>query len=469
MLIFSVGFLFAPTFAAKAETFPNYIISDKEMTDSSAMNLLQLQNFLMRKGVLAGYIAPDTDGIVKTAAEIIWRVSRDFSISPKFLLALIQREQSLIEDPSPTLKQYDWATGFGVCDACSKDAPDVVVWKGFAKQVESAAKQIRNRYLSDIETKGTTVSGIGPGVTKQIDGTPVTPINKATAILFTYTPHLHGNQNFFTIWKRWFSIQHPDNTLVQVKGSKDIWLLLGGERRKFASKAIFRSRFSESDVIPISQTDLEFYPEAAEIKHPNYSLVRSGDGAIYLLDGDKKRHIVSNEVFRKLGYNPEEVEDALYTELAVYGDGAEISVESSYPLGALLQDKKTGGVYWAQDGIKHPIWGRDILNERFLKKAIKLANQDELSALVTGEPVLFSDGALVGVKGQPEVFVIEHGKRRLIPSEEVFNKFGWNWKNIIWSDQKIVYMHALGEDVQVTDGTVETAASVNTSVNEKSL
>ena len=36
--------------------------------------------------------------------------------------------------------------------------------------------------------RGATQTGWGPGITKMVDGRPVTPVNKATAILYTYTP-----------------------------------------------------------------------------------------------------------------------------------------------------------------------------------------------------------------------------------------------------------------------------------------
>jgi len=436
----------------------NNLVSDRDMTDANAMTLGQIQDFLMKKGTLASFFAADTDGVVRTASEIIWRVSKTYSISPKFLMALIQREQSLIEDPSPALKQYDWATGFGVCDSCAKDDPDVVVWKGFGKQVESAARQIRNRYLPDIDTKGVTVSGIGPGVGKTIDGTTVVPANKATAVLYTYTPHLHGNLNFANIWKRWFSLSYPDGTLVQADGSKDVWLISNGEKRKFASKAVFHSRFNDYEVLSVNQTDLDSYSEGAPIKFANYSIVSAPDGSNYLLDGDAKRHIASPDVFRKLGFNPEELEDATVDELAAYADGPEITVASSFPTGALLQDKKTGGVYWAQDGIKYPIWSKDVLNERFPKKTITGASAEQLVSLPTGDPVKFSDGTLVGAKGQAGVYVIEHGLRRPIPNEDIFNRIGWKWNNIIWTTEKVLALHPEGSPLDLGSATVESAS-----------
>jgi hypothetical protein len=446
-----------PLSPAAAASPPDFLLADRDLTDASAMDLAEIQNFLAHKGTLANYFGPDTDGTVRTAAEMIWRVAELYTISPKFLMALIQREQSLIEDPSPQPKQYDWATGFGVCDSCSKDDPNVLVWKGFGKQVESAAKQIRDHYLPDLDAKGTTVSGIGPGVARVIDGVTVVPANRATAVLYTYTPHLNGNLNFANIWKRWFSLAYPDGTLAKVQGIKDVWLLAGGVKRRFATVGAFRSRFQDSDVVTVDAQDLDNYAAGQPIKYPNYSLLQGPDGNTYLLDGDAKRRIASAEVFRKLGFNPEEVVTAAADDLGAYNDGPEITLQSQYPTGSLLQDRKTGGVYWAQDGVKYPIIAREIMDERFPKKPIQPASKEQLASLPSGEPVRFSDGALIAAKGSPTVYVIEHGERRQIRSEAVFKRYGWKWSSVIRTSPAVAEIHPLGEPLDLDQPTVQLA------------
>jgi hypothetical protein len=449
--------LFSP-FSVAAAGIPNTLLSDHDLVDSAAMNLTQLQTFLMQKGSsLAYYYAPDVDGVTKTAAEIISRAATTYTLSPKFLLALLQREQSLVEAKRPSQGQYDWATGFAVCDSCAKDDPDVLPWKGFAKQVEGAARQIRNRYLPDLETKGTTVSGIGPGITKEIDGTPVTFANKATAVLYTYTPHLHGNINFVNIWQRWFSRRYPDGSLVQVSGSKEIWRILDGEKRKFASKTVFLSLFNEKEILPISQADLDAYSEGLGMQFSNYSLLQTPSGDIYLLDGDSKRKIASMEVFRKLGFNPDEIEEATDEDLAIYQEGPTLSLENAYPRGALVQDKKTGGVYWVQDGTRYPIWSKEILNARFPKKPMTQASTEQLATYPSGAPVPFRDGQLIGTTGKPTVYVVEHGMRRPIKDEVTFHHFGWQMKNILWTDEKAINLHPLGDVLE--DASAETTLS----------
>ena len=181
----------APLFPTRAQTLvvnPHYLVSDSEMLDVYSMSLVDIERFLIR-GALDEYSGSDVNGAQRSAAEIIFNAAQEFDLSPRFLLVLLQREQSLVEDDSLTQDQLDWAMGYAVCDDCSKDDPRIAKFMGFGNQVYYAAQRIRKSYLEDLESRGYTETGMGPGIEKTIDGTLVTPVNNATAALYTYTDH----------------------------------------------------------------------------------------------------------------------------------------------------------------------------------------------------------------------------------------------------------------------------------------
>lgn len=149
---------------------PNAILDDRDIFDLGTMDLTALRSFLNQRGALGRMKIADIDGVEKEPAEIIWRVATSYKVNPKYLLALLQKEQSLVEDTSPTQRQLDWAMGFGVCDSCSKEDPRIQAYKGFANQIEYAAKQHRERYLFQLLGKGTTISGYAPGKLAVVDG-----------------------------------------------------------------------------------------------------------------------------------------------------------------------------------------------------------------------------------------------------------------------------------------------------------
>ncbi len=458
---------------AKAAVFnPNSIITDGELLDYTSMSLDEIEAFLDGSG---GYISThkftDAFGQTKTAAEIIYNAAtnnfeceniedyRSWSIAqkekycepvrinPKLLLVLLQKEQSLIDEESPSQKQLDWATGYGICDNCSMDDPSLQRFKGFGKQVNSAALQFYD-YVNSPENYG-----FKAGNTYLISNTGkpsmyVTPANSATAGLYNYTPHVYnGNFNFFKLWMRYFTFNYPNGTLMQVKGESGVWLIQDGKRRAFLSKGALTSRFDANKIVPVSKSDLEKYSIGDPIKYPQYSILRSPRGTVYLLVDDKRRGFTSQEALRKTGINPEEIVDAEWDDLNTYAEGLPITATSSYPTGALLQDKVSGGVFYVSDGTKAPLWDAILLKTKFKFKSITKETPEKLASYKTVEPAIFGDGELIKNKDSAAVYIIDNGKKRLITSGELFVQLGYKWNNVIPVPKKILDLYPDGENL----------------------
>jgi hypothetical protein len=440
----ALALVFSPFFALASASFnQNYILSDEDLLDADSMTLGEIQTFL-ENGTLATYRTIDIDNATRTAAEIIYRAARHNGVSARVILVMLQKEQSLVLDGAPSQDQLDWAMGYAVCDDCSHEDPDIQRFRGFAKQVNSATLQLTDGYMADLTSLGKTVMGFAPGESSMIDDTVVIPANNATAALYTYTPHVEGNQLFTALWQLWFGLDYPSGSLLQHNVDGGVWLIQYGERRPITSRAAFLSRFQESSLIPVSSSVLEAYPIGRPITLPNYSLVRDEAGRIDLLVDDARRHIVSMEAFRAIGFHEEDVIEVKNEDLTPYKHGEPITVDTVYPQGALLQDVGTGGVYYVENGIKKPIISREILAARFASRSIIASTREELETFETGDRVLFPDGTLIGVRGEPTISIVSEGQRRPIASASVFEEFGWKWGQVLWTDAKSVELHPLG-------------------------
>jgi len=485
---FIVAILMASVFLvytnkARADNFnfdPNFIISDAEVLDSSAMNLDDIQSFLTEKGgYLATYSTFNFEGKFKTAAQIIYDAAANntnydcdgvlglsdspttqemaqkclkVKINPKFLLVLVQKEQSLVDDPSPKESQLDWATGYGCPDSggCSER------WKGFGKQINSAALQFFSYMVHpeyyQYKANGTYVLSNPYSASGTTGNMSVTPLNQATAALYNYTPHVYnGNYNFYKTWQRWFTRLYPDGTLLQSNASTTVWLIQDSKKRPFVSMGALLSRYDLKKIIMVNDSDLQSYSQGAPIKFPQYSLVRSPKGTIYLLVDDTKHGIASKEVFRRIGFNSIEVVKGSWEDLNAYKEGVAITATTTYPVGALLQDKKTGGVYWVIDNKKAPIQDKVFLTTKFRNKQIKVVTSKELNKYATATPVLFGDGELLTAPGSPGVFIIDGGKKRPFASAEIFEALGYDWGNIISVPMKILDMYPFGDPIMIVN------------------
>ncbi|MEN9557648.1 MAG: conserved secreted protein [Candidatus Parcubacteria bacterium] len=409
---------------------PSLVLADSDVYELGPMSYPRLVAFMRSKGALADIMLPDIDGLTKPASEIVWRVANTYRMNPQFLLMLLQKEQSLVEDPAPTERQLDWATGFGVCDDCSKDDPSISDFKGFANQLEYAAKQMRDRYYMRVLTIGHTGTGLAPGRTTLIDGITVVPANIATAALYSYTPHIHGNQNAWKIWNRWFTRHFPNGTAVRGTDER-VWWIRNGEKRPFASTTVASTMIDLEKIVDVGDAELSAYAEGQPINFPNYALLKEPDGRIWLIVDDERRHITDMASFRAFGFNMDEVEEVTPEEIQPYTVGEPITTLSQYPQGQLLEEQATGQVWYAENGTRHLISDAAILGLYFKARKPKKVESSILGSLKAGEPYGLRDGELVKSPISPAVFVIEHGQRRSIPDGDTFEGLGWKWKNIV--------------------------------------
>jgi len=419
---------------------PNYIISDVEILDYNSMNFEAIKEFLNNKqGYIANGAFEDSGGKKMSAAEIIYDRTVTNQVNPKFIIVLLQKEQSLIEDKNPSQTQLDWAAGYG----CPDNAGCNPRWQGFWKQINSASLQFRD-YMDNPQLytykAGYTYTFTNPYSDEK--NTLVTPANRATAALYNYTPHVYnGNYNFYKIWQRYFSRDYIDGSLLQAEGEVGVWLLQNGKKRPFLTKGALTSRFDINKIIIVNKSDLDKYEKGASIKFPQYSLVQSPNGSIYLLVDNKRRVFSDNEAFRRIGFNPNEVISASWEDINSYQEGLPINASSTYPTGALLQDKTTGGVYWVFEGKKAPLWDPIFLKTKFKNKKIIPATQEELLDYNTADPVVFDDGELLKSSTSPAVFIIANSTKRPITSGKLFEELGYQWQNIITVSPKILNIY----------------------------
>ncbi|MDQ7814862.1 MAG: hypothetical protein RDU25_03620 [Patescibacteria group bacterium] len=424
---------------------PNRILEDEDIFDANGMSYERMVSFLRSKGALADYITIDIDGVPKTAAEIIWRVSQTYKMNPKYLLVLLQKEQSLVEDPSPSQRQMDWAAGYGVCDSCSKNDPSIQDFKGFASQLEWAAKQHREKYLFQILMKGRTIAGKAPGQAIPIDGMIVTPVNNATVMLYSYTPHIHGNLNLWRIWHRWFSLTFPDGSVVRGKPSGTTYLIRLGQKRPFASPVVMASMVDENKIIETSDTELAAYADGSLIQFPKYALLKDPQNRIWLLSDTGLRHIASMEIFNKFGFNLDEVIEVEEEDIIDYPVAKAIDENTQFPQGVLLQDKVSKKVWYVDDEGKHLIAHPTILALYFKNWKPKQVTTKTLDTYATAPDYTFHNAELVKGEKSTAVYVMDGGALRAIPSAEIFESMGWKWKNIVTVPDKLISSYPIGD------------------------
>lgn len=179
-------------------------------------------------------------GSQESSGAVIAKVSQACGISPRVLLVMLEKEQSLITDTWPTIRQFNYAMGYACPDSGPNNSANCDPSQtGFPQQVYRAAWQLK------VYKAHPTSYNYRPYATNTIQWHPnagcgtsrVYIENNATAALYIYTPYRpnqaalnagwgtgdscssYGNRNFYQFYKSWFG--SPNSAFPDVPpGSK---------------------------------------------------------------------------------------------------------------------------------------------------------------------------------------------------------------------------------------------------------
>src|SRR3989338_6514540 len=439
----------APAFVNAAVFNKNFIISDFDQFDKHALSQMAIQTFLEKKGSMLATITDTFSDGIKKVSEIIWLVSQETNISPKFLLAKLQNEQVLIEKASATQNALDWAMGYSCFGGRCNEK-----YRGIANQIDAGATTFR--IYSDQPNRFGFKIGV-PSITS--DGYQVTPQNQATANLYIYTPYhgsdsgIGGNYSFWKVWNRYFGgNKYPDGAvLIDPEGT--LWKIQNGERRKYISKTTYLQTNGIEDAIQVSADIIASYPESSPIKFSNYSVVKDTvSGKIYLLVDEVKRHIVSPEALRKVGFNPEEIETVLPEDITPYREGFPIDETAVDPTGVVVKNSATGELFFMQNGFKYPIIDEAILLLNYPNKIPKNISSTEIQNAYPGDPLRLKNGILIK-DINTTIYIISDGKKFRIASDYTFQTMfpQVNKDTITVVSQKVLNIHPNGETIEIAE------------------
>jgi hypothetical protein len=200
--------------AAAATYNPEIIISNDNMRNANAMSEKQIQALLeTQTGPLKSLVTSDYAGVNRKASTIIWQACQAWNISPKVMLTMLQKEQSLLTRTTLKTNTLSRAIGAGCPNATTNRYP------GFGRQMWNGA-----RLLDSYGESSTVVPKYYPDIVRtDIYRKPNVTLhmkNIATYKLFCYNPSIGasapygdlsaqassctGNANFWLIYRRYF-------------------------------------------------------------------------------------------------------------------------------------------------------------------------------------------------------------------------------------------------------------------------
>lgn len=88
------------------------IIPDSELVNGPLSTLLDVGAFVQKQGGYLAFFTQEVDGETMTGAQIVERVSKDYSVNPRLLLAVLEYRSQWVTNPNPAASTYDYPIGF---------------------------------------------------------------------------------------------------------------------------------------------------------------------------------------------------------------------------------------------------------------------------------------------------------------------------------------------------------------------
>jgi hypothetical protein len=419
-----IFFIYADTKPARAAATynPEHIVSDQLFYKGDGLSATQIRAFLESKG--SGLVHITDNG--KTIERIFSEAAISNNINPKVLLIKAQQESGVVFDPTIEDWQRERLMGFRV----SSDE-----YKGVERQIHGAAYA-----FAQYKAEGWRYNYQKGKTRTTADGVVVTPQTWATAGLYNYTPyagaHFGAPESFtpikgnFFVWKRWIDyfgenpsdggaikqgvINYPDGVLLQEKGKPGVFVLRGGKRLGFWTRTIYDTSYSNTPIIQVDTATIEQYPVAGAVKLNDGTLVRTPNGAVFVITDGKRKPITSAHMLWQLGYAGKPIINIGSTEENLHPVTAPFNPDHLVRQnGALVQVGGKPGVWVIGGGKKSPIWHAYILQTKFQNVPIISISQAELDTYKMGSPVKFRDGTLIKAD-DGKLYLISGGKRRYI-------------------------------------------------------
>jgi hypothetical protein len=225
---------------------PANVISDDNMRSYDCMSQADIQAFLnTQSGPLKSLVTTDYAGNKEPAAQIIKEACVKWHISPKVMLTMLQKEQSLLTRTTLVTgysSTLDWAIGMG----CPDSKPRIETYRGFGRQMWWGANHL-DSYGEAWSSRPIVVYKAG------MTYGPIKPKNIATLKLYVYNPSIGAKAPYGDL-----STQSGD-----LSGNADFWWLyrkyFGDPFANPAKRPIYRFRVARNGAYIYTASQAERY------------------------------------------------------------------------------------------------------------------------------------------------------------------------------------------------------------------
>ncbi|WP_062524265.1 hypothetical protein [Demequina rhizosphaerae] len=308
------------------------IITDSLFFDGTSLNAGAIDEFIAKKNpgcavgrtCIENYVEDITSRAAdsrckaiaakknQTAGEIIATVGAACGISPKAILVILQKEQSLITSTSPSSHAFAYAMGAGCPDTPQGcDTP----YQGLFAQVYYGSWLLKGYTLPTSSHYNRYGAGRTSAIAYDVESYNSPPTcdfvdvyveNQATHALYVYTPYTpnqaaldnlygsgdrcsaYGNRNFWRMYNDWFGSTRAGQSLVRAAGSSNVYLLTPEGRWAFDGDVPVSEYSDLGKVGVVSSGYVKSFPLRGTVSHYIYD---TGVDEVWAVYGGERHRI----------------------------------------------------------------------------------------------------------------------------------------------------------------------------------
>ncbi len=202
---------------------------------------------------------------------------------------------------------------------------------------------------------------------------------------------------------------NPDGKLLKTSDSFKVYVIISNKKKWIPTPEVFETLgYKWTNITVLSNTDLNKIPDFED------NLIRAvGNYKVYLVVNGISRHIPNPEIFLDYGFKWEEVKDVPQSTI------------DKYTRAILIRESRQGKIYYLSNrNIKKWIPTAEIFNSYENK-------WDDVQVISKKEMDSYTNVNVIKLIGDNKAYLIENNTKRWIPDANTFNKYHYNWDNIL--------------------------------------
>ncbi|TSC90681.1 MAG: putative phosphohydrolase [Candidatus Berkelbacteria bacterium Licking1014_96] len=246
---------------------------------------------------------------------------------------------------------------------------------------------------------------------------------------------------------------HANGSLVKTASAPEVYFIQNGMKSWVITPSVFSSRFSWSQVVIISNTEMSNYVSDSiepSLHYREGTIFKRADmPEVYVIENKQKRHIDSPDTFFAKGYSWSNIVLAEnQSVLDAHTDGADLTGASALPNGALIKTSSAPEVFMLESGSRRHLPSPAVFASQFRWQDVVIISPEAMNLYPIGSDYLFRMGTIIKDYDAGSIYFIEREKKRHFTSPMFYEGLGYSWDDYIVDDStQILDGYAVGNSM----------------------